>query len=229
MSRHLDALWEQALPEDITEGKEAYARYHKTLQRFALYYKFGIVPVVEAFAALSPNNDYHGNLRSLASVLQHVKEGCGRPYTVSTYKACGKRAVSYLTGEVSFLDTVKGLKTRAFRHNLLYPETSREVTVDGHMYAAFVGQQLTMKEAALLFGRSPKKYHEVAEAIVKLARGKHMSPCQCQAVLWITRKRVNSIKFAAQYDLFADATDLGKAAASPQQLLPYQPKEPHDA
>lgn len=224
MIHNLHSLWDQAAPDDITEGIRAYGRYHATLRGFADYYGFELQTTVEAFAALSPNNDYKGNLRSLASVLQHVRNDCKRPYTVSTYRACAERAITYLTGEVNFLSKVKGMKITAFRHNLIYPLTSRKVTVDGHMYAAYVGKRLTMKEAALELGRGKTKYNEVAQAITTVAREHNILPCEAQAVLWITRKRVNAIKFNAQKDLFLDSTDLGRALARPEEYLPYPVK-----
>lgn len=216
---NLYGLLERATPEDITEGSLAYERYHTTLQRFARYYGFGIVPTTEAFAALSPNNDYHGNLRSLAGVLDHVRHGRDGKPRVSTYGACAERAISYVRGDVSFVDTVKGQKITAFRHNLLYPATSKEVTVDGHMYLAWSAKTGTMKDAAA--GISSKLYAQIARDVAHLAKTRKMLPHQMQAVLWITRKRSLDIKMPKQPSLFNGFDDLGLADVRPEDYLPY--------
>ena len=219
MMENLVSLWDSAHPHDIEEGCKAYERYNKTLHRFAEWYGFGIVPTVEAFAALSPNNDYHGNLRSLASVLQFVAAPHISGYKVSTYRACAERAITYLTGEVSFLDTVIGPKIRAFRHNLLYPDTSKEVTVDGHMLHAWLGTSGTMKDAASEM--SLKRYRLIAADIQRMARAHKLLPHQVQAALWITRKRQGAIKLDKQQSLFHAQTDLGKADVYPKDYPPY--------
>ena len=125
MIDNLIALYAQSTDTDKLEGMLAYRRYHRVMRAFAKFYGFGIVPTVEAFAATSPNNDYHGNLRSMAAVLWAVK--MRKPpssMTTTCYNACAIRAYSYVAGDVSFLETVKGEKITVFRHNLLYPRTS---------------------------------------------------------------------------------------------------------
>jgi len=185
------------------------------------------VPTVEVFAATSPNNDYHGNLRSMASVLDAVRKGIPpERVTVTCYNSCATRAYVYATGEVSFLDTVGGEKITAFRHNLLYPRTSRRVTVDGHMFAAWKGDtSMTMKEAALEFGRSKKHYVAVEQDIVKLARRHKMLPHQMQAILWITRKRVNAIRYSTQLHMDHGKADVSRILCKPEHYPPFPPKE----
>ncbi len=169
---------------------------------FAHHYKTPLSRVTSAFVALSPNSDYIGNLRSLTSVLEGVRAGLSaEEITVSTYKACRNRAVQYLTGEADFLRTVRGPKIRAFRDNILRPKTSRLVTVDGHMVAAFMGNpNMTMKDAAYHLTRRAQ-YNEIADAITAIADNQGIAPCQAQAVLWHARKRIFNIKFDAQTSL----------------------------
>ena len=205
---------------DWNYGRVAYETYHQVLLAYANKYGFGIVPVVEAFASLSPNNDYHGNLRSLASVLHGINSGTPLDsIIVSTYNACRNRAYSYVTGQTSFLDTVKGPKIIAFRHNLLYPDTSKEVTIDGHMYAIAAGRKITMKEAALSFSRSDSGYSVVAKIIKEQAKAHKVLPHQLQASLWIGRKRIYDIKLNKQPNLFwADPWNL---YVTPEEFGPY--------
>lgn len=206
---------------DITEGKLAYIRYNYVMEAIADKYSIGIVPTVEAFAALSPNNDYKGNLRSLVTLLEYVTTD--RPdWTVSTYRACGERALSYLYGAVSFVDTVKGLKTRAFRNNLLYPMWSKDVTVDGHIaiIAKDLGDKATMKDALL----SNSEYRNAEEAIQKICMNdpRFDLPHQLQAALWLFRKRSLAIKMSTQEDFFRDASETQIAV---EDILPFTQKE----
>lgn len=71
----LSALLAQADSTDRKDGARAYAAYRTVLQRFADHYGAPLDRTVAAFAALSPNNDYHGNLRSLSSVLRAHRDG----------------------------------------------------------------------------------------------------------------------------------------------------------
>jgi len=199
---HLRAAWGRVTRHDIEMGMRAYPTYNATLRLFSDVYWTPFVQTVEAFAALSPNNDYHGNLRSLASVLYGFRIGVGpEAVTVSTYKSCAVRAFSYLTGEVSFLDTVRGRKITSFRHNLLYPDTSRLVTVDGHMLGVWAGKHLTMKQAVpYLRGGT---YDAIERAVQRLSKREGIPCAAVQATLWMQRKRERGVVFSEQTELFS--------------------------
>lgn len=220
MSRkNLKDLYDQASAGDREQGVKSYPCYHDTLQGYARFYAAPFVQTVEAFAALSPNNDLHGNLRSLASLLQArmAREPLDTAI-VSTYRACAERAWGYLSGDVSFLDTVKGPKITAFRHNILYPTTSTQVTVDGHMVGAWLGDQLTMSEANLAL--NPAMYREIAQAIRGIARREKIPVPAAQATLWITKKRLSGVKYDPQIDLFTRETRWS-GVISPRTCPPY--------
>ena len=193
--------WASVTAEDRATGARSYPAYHATLRAFAALYQAPFVGTVEAFAALSPNNDYHGNLRSLASLLYARATGAGLDSaTVSTYRACAVRAWGYLTGEVSFLDTVGGRKITSFRHNLLYPDTSNRVTVDGHMVAVWVGKELTMREAVHYL--NGQIYDAIERTVRSVARAEGLPAPAVQATLWVHRKRTRGILFSTQQGLF---------------------------
>jgi hypothetical protein len=97
--RALQAAWSEVPDEDKEMGLKAYPVYHPTLRGMATHYGTPFIPTVEAFVAMSPNSDYHGNLRSLANVLAAIKAGDRfEDCVISTYRACGRRAWGYLTG-----------------------------------------------------------------------------------------------------------------------------------
>lgn len=223
-AKNIERAWQDVTPSDLEMGRAAYPTYHHTLKGLADHYGAGFVQTVEAFVALSPNNDYHGNLRSLVSVMDAQFRSI--PFTrvtISTYRACGLRAWSYLTGDVSFLDTVKGRKITSFRDNILYLDQSRKVTVDGHMIALACGKDMTMSEANLAL-RQRGLYDATEGAVIRLARRHGTSPCAAQAALWTMRKRSRGIKIDLQLSLFEDGTKWDRVLP-PDVLKPYPHKK----
>ncbi len=220
-AENVAAAFRQLLPSDLEFGAMAYPMYHAAMRRFATHYRAPFVQTVEAFVALSPNNDYHGNLRSLASVLAAARDGRGvDSFNVTTYRACAIRAMGYITGQVSFLDTVRGPKITAFRHNILYPHTSRRVTVDGHMIGVWHGENLTMKQAAALMV-GPAHYARIEADFLTIARRVKLQGCALQAALWTARKRERGVKYEDQVELFSGLTRL-EELPDPQDYPPIE-------
>lgn len=219
---NLKAMFARADKVDLAEGLLAYQRYHRVIHDMAAHW--GTFPdrTLAAFVALSPNNDYVGNLRSLASCLEGVM--AGKPVEnvkVSTYNHCRDRAYSYLLGRVNFLDDAKGLKIRNFYHNVLCPDSNLWVTVDGHICAVWRGERLTMKEAIV---KGKHEYNEIANAIKRLAFSEFMLPNQYQTVLWFTRKRTLGIKVgsAMQHDWLMPSDDMWKTYHNVDEIKPYK-------
>ena len=218
--RNLRHMYEQADADDVREGKLAYERYNAVMREFADAYDAPLDRTLAAFCALSPNNDYFGNLRSLASVLDGVRRGVPCDLvTVSTYKHCRDRAYSYVTGDACFLSTSKGPKIRAFYHNILDPYDRRYVTIDGHMKAAYEGRAMTMKEAIV---RTKGEYDRISNAAKCLARSEGLIPCQLQAIIWFARKRTQRVKYNAQLRLFGDPSDVWGTVVRVNEAPPYE-------
>lgn len=218
MSRHLRKMYEQADDIDRAEGRLAYQRYHEVIRMFADEYSAPFDRTLAAFVALSPNNDYFSNLRSLASVLQEwQKQGSEVNATVSTYNHCRRRAWGYLTGEMRFLDVVKGPKIRAFYHNILDPDCRKHVTVDGHMVCAYRGVDLIMKDATV----RRAEYRRIENSCKRLARELDLIPNQLQAIIWFARKRTRHIKYEPQLDMFRDTGDVWRTIITPEEARPY--------
>lgn len=215
---NLKRIYEQADATDRREGKLAYERYHYLLWDIAVKYDFPFERVVAAFAALSPNNDYWGNLRSLVSVLHGINEGIPcEAITISTYGHCRDRAHAYLLGASDFVKTVRGPKIRAFYFNILDPLDRAHVTIDGHMVAAYRANTGTMKENIV----RKREYEEVARACKRLASYMNLIPNQLQATIWFARKRILNIKFDPQLDLFAGVDNAWKTVVDINSIKPY--------
>lgn len=195
------AIWSRADAVDRRDGAIAYPTYRRMMVEFAEHYGIPLNRVVAAFCALSPNSDYIGNLRSLRSVLRGLQFGDPLgSITVSTYRACLLRAYRFASGAGDFLVETKGPKTRAFYDNILNPETSDRVTVDGHVSAIVRGMtDATMKTAIV---KSLQEYRSCERAVTGAAAAVGVPPTTMQATIWLTRKRENRALFAPQLDLF---------------------------
>jgi hypothetical protein len=64
-------LIHQAEDIDIDDGLKAYFRYHDMMVELSSHYNVPLSSVTGAFVALYPNSDYHGNLRSVVSMLEN--------------------------------------------------------------------------------------------------------------------------------------------------------------
>jgi hypothetical protein len=156
-----------------------------------------------AFCALSPNNTEANNLIDLGSCLIS-----GDRAVIRTYTHCKRRALAILSG-AAWPDAILGQKTRAMWHNICWPDDPAWVTVDGHMFSVWHGRRFTMDQARI----TPALYAEIAAGITQASKGSGLSPCQYQACLWLTWKRLHRIVYNPQLRLdFGDRDSLGVEA-----------------
>jgi hypothetical protein len=206
---------------DWAEGQLAYLRYNQTLSNIAEHYGWrDTQSVVAAFVTLSPKNDYIGNLRSLVSVLVGVNKLSEiDTIKVSTYNHARNRAVAYAVGALEFDVPQRRLKIMSFYHNIVNPADNRWVTVDGHMHAAWLGDdRLTMEQARIA---SRYRYRVVAADLKMLAFENYLLPNQLQAIIWFTRKRVLRVKADLQCDLFLPRNDQWRSYFAPETIKPF--------
>lgn len=196
---------------------ESYRRLHGMMERLAVSYEVRLENVVACFSALSPNNDYLGNLRSTVTLLEGRRRGLPvESCTVSTYGACKLRAWEFLAGE-DFLTRTVGKKTRNFYINILDPEENTAVTIDGHMYCIWIGKRMTMRQAV----RERMAYDAVADGCRELAAHEGMLPNQLQAMLWFTWKRIHNVVYSPQLNLLNPA-DHWNMDLVPEHIKPYR-------
>jgi hypothetical protein len=217
---NIEKVLSQADEVDIREGKMAYQNYHDLMRRIAEHYQVGFVQTVAAFVALSPNNDYVGNLRSLVTVAKRVQDRLPIPeegLRTSSYGHCVARAYQYLTGEEDFWFRTKGPKIRSFYINILLPQDNRFVTIDGHMYNAWSGGLTPLKQIA----RAGFSYNEIVKDFKIVARRQNLIPCQVQAIVWFAWKRINNIVYEPQLSLFGDKEDCWGLKLKPEEIRSY--------
>jgi hypothetical protein len=214
--KRLQAVMDQVDSTDWEEGLVAYERYRTTMLSFAQHYSFTLAQVTGCFVALSPNNDYKGNIKSLATVLHGIRSGWKLEEIVTTtYNACRARAYLYANG-VDFLSHAKGPKTRAFYQNILDPTDPSPVTVDGHMTNIWLGTLMTMSEVV----RARAPYNSVAHDIRAVAFSRLLRGCQCQAMLWFAWKRINNVVYSPQLSIFR-AGDQWGTQIDPAGIKPF--------
>lgn len=183
----------------------AYFAYNLTMSKCGMMFGLPVASVIGAFCALSPNNDYMGNLRSLVSVAHgYINNVPVEDITVSTYNACKLRAWQCLSG-VDFLSFTRGPKTRSFYKNITSPTDNNSVTIDGHMFSVWSGTRFRMKEVAHFKFR----YEDIAKDFRTVARQIGILPSQLQAICWFAWKRMNRIVYDAQLNMFSSNDQWG--------------------
>jgi hypothetical protein len=223
---NLAAMFALADGDDLAEARLSYGRYHQVMRDLAELYGFPVERAAAAFCALSPNNDYVGNLRSVVSLLYGVRHGWPLDeIQCSTYRHCLARAHDYVTGAAGFLAETEGRKIRSFYRNILNPDDPRYVTVDGHVCAAWRGERLTMKEALV---KGDREYDRIEGAVMALACRAGMLPNQYQAAIWFTRKRVFNIRAEMHRDLFIDG-DVWRTYRDVRVIRPFGRRRPGQA
>lgn len=216
--RNLNLMFQRADKHDREEGMLAYQRYHAVMMTIANKYGVPLPRIIAGFVSLSPNSDYIGNLRSLISVCEGMRDCVPvDQITVSTYKHCRDRAALYLSGQKEFITNTTGQKILNFYHNVLDPFDPKWVTIDGHMVASWRGKNLTMKEAII---RRKSEYHEIGHAAKQLAFQNFMLPNQYQAIVWFARKRYLGVRYDNQTDIFFQG-DVWRTAQKADDLRPY--------
>jgi len=213
---NLKKVFSQATPHDIAEGRDSYPRYRRIMELMGAKHGFDHRTAAAVFCALSPNNDYYGNLRD-ASTLLRAKRALKNldDFRVSTY-GNNKRKAWALAGGADPLELIKAPKTRSFFLNVCDPADPVPVTVDGHIYNCWNGRRVN-----LVGLRGLPDYDEVAEGVRCLAREHGMVPCQMQGVLWMTWKRMHGILITPQTTFWCD--DLIYADVGFQKQVELEP------
>jgi hypothetical protein len=231
--------YEKSDPVERVEAMQSYERYRKICGAIAERHGFSLEIACGVFSALSPNNEYHGNIRDLETVLVNERAGNGPDsYRVATY-GNNKRKASEIARGTPVAECIRALKTWNFFNNVYDPSDPNYVTVDGHMYWCWRGHAGTVKglrgqsrtttglRGTPTLGRA--LYGEIAGDIKGLALALGIVPCQLQAILWVTWKRLHKRAYDFQTTFFpkdfevAGLIDLGRRPKT--QPVPRPPKQ----
>lgn len=153
--------------------------YCKTLSE---YYNVPLIKVAGILSALSPNNTFRSNVKSLERFLR--TSGNCKVTTFGNQKKKAQRILdaSEAITEDEIMDMLgKGLKTRAFFHNIYKPMTSQMVTVDLWMIR-WAKQNKLIPEKGVL---TDKRYRNIEKAVVQYSKELNMLPSEFQAGVWV--------------------------------------------
>lgn len=187
-----DADWQIA--------RQAWFRYQRIVGGIAARYGFPTHIGAAVFAALSPNNDYLGNIRDVNRLLEAAAAGKGLgDFKVSTYGANKRKAWRIVKGE-NPLDLIVFPKTRNFYLNIVDPTDPQPVTVDGHIFNAWSGVRRRLNSAEMK--GYTKSYGQVAEDIRQIAVDRGMVSNVAQGGIWYCWKRLHRIKHSDQMEFW---------------------------
>lgn len=195
---NLRRVAEKCLPSDRIAALNSYFKYKELTSKIADNYGFTPETGAAVFAALSPNNDYFGNLRDCDRLLRAAVCGLAlSQFSVSTYGNNKIKAWRIAKGE-NPLDLIVANKTRNFFLNITDPTDPVPVTVDGHMLNCWRNEKMR-----LVGLRSTKNdYHTVADGVRQVASELNLIPSQCQGLIWLTWKRIHSIRLGKQQEFW---------------------------
>ena len=201
MSReNLERVLDSASHADWEIASQAWFRYQRIVTGIAATFGFSATTGAAVFAALSPNNDYIGNIRDTVRLLAAAAGGRSlQDFKVSTYGENKKKAWRIAHGE-NPLDLIVANKTRNFFLNILDPADPLPVTVDGHIFNAWNGRRIPLNGAAMkAYGRY---YSEVADIIRQLGVERRLLPNVVQGLIWYAWKRQHRIKHTDQMEFW---------------------------
>lgn len=197
---NLERVLENANQADWEIASQAWFRYNKIVGGIAERCGFTVRTGAAVFAALSPNNDYLGNLRDTARLLIAADNGMDiDDFKVSTYGANKAKAWQIAMG-VEPLDLIVAPKTRNFFLNVANPADPFPVTVDGHIFNAWAGRRIPLNSAQMK--GFAKQYDTVADAIRQIGVERRLLPNFVQGLIWYCWKRIHSIKLDGQMEFW---------------------------
>lgn len=188
----------QAGESEIRIAQQAFPKYNKIVTALAAKHGFSAEIGAAVFSALSPNNDYYGNLRDTSRLMEAAANQRDlTSFKVSTYGNNKRKAWRIAHGEPP-LDLIVSDKTRNFFLNINNPYDPMPVTIDGHMFNMWLGQRVN-----LVGLRVPKSlYYTVADGVRTLAQETGYLPCEVQGILWYTHRRIHNILRSSQLTLW---------------------------
>lgn len=199
---NLERVMDLAGELDLKTAEEAWFRYNRIVGAVAANYGFPLVVGAAVFSALSPNNDYLGNLRDVKTLLAAAQAGLAlEDFSVSAY-GNNKRKAWLIAHGTNPLDVIVFPKTRNFFLNVLDPADPVPVTVDGHIFNAWANTRLSLASAAQK-GRA-KLYNIVANDIRQIGAERRMLPNVVQGVIWYVHKRIHRIRWSAQLSFWEE-------------------------
>lgn len=137
-------------------------------------------------AVLSPGLRWDNNVEAARQVItyERMPKGVGR-----VWPANYRKAIAILRGENAYL-VLGGNKVRAFWHCILEPNNKIHVCIDGHAYAIWKGERITVENTPNI---TNNLYSRISSDYAEASLNTGLSPCQLQAITWCAWRRVHGV------------------------------------
>jgi hypothetical protein len=206
--QHVIAHWDQATPEEKSQGARWYPDAHHVAKAIAK-----LDPSIKddkeaahkgagVLSAYSPQQNWWANQHNAARSFVNGKAvGKGEGLMVMGSHATAAQRV--MNGE-NHQDVLKGPKTQDFAHLIEHGgkdeegNPSKRVVIDRHALSVAAGRRLNADDVKGFKSGSRPHYEHVAEqyrtaaAVLSHREGRTIAPHEVQAVTWLTRQRLNA-------------------------------------
>lgn len=202
-TRHIAAMLMQASQADLIAGLAWYRQAGELAERLAHAYGVTAHQAAGVLAAISPQMGWRQNCAVAEAMIAAYTAGDdamvvpGQGLPAMRRKACAILALSGAdaSDRTAIERILSGPKITAFYRNI--SGSTADVTVDGHAYAVWKGERIFTSDTPSI-GKALREsisraYTLVAARSAELC-GEELTPCQVQAVTWVTYRRLNRVE-----------------------------------
>lgn len=196
------SIYHRASRLEVDAGLRWYFTAHEEAERIGLPLRPYTLKQSTTFtgaaliAALSPGLRWERNVEAAERVISgEGLEGLGVRWYDGVRK--GQRILAGERAE----DVLKGNKVLAFWDNIRNPVDSQAVTIDGHAYAIWSAERITLDDIPPI---SDKLYLRIQADYVEAANVVGIRPHQLQAITWTAWRRLSGISSAHYLPLFEE-------------------------
>jgi hypothetical protein len=182
-------IYNQATEQEIKDGLDWYNKANTDCLAVLAHFPhqaYNINSVAGITAALSPRNKWARNIIDTYSLLTDSNSKVGT-FNANKAKALAIKNLIFAT-KTEVLDCLGGEKVRSFYQNILDPQDTTIVTVDGHAIGVWLGSRATSVSAA------GDAYTTIQDAYIRTANELEIIPNQLQAITWLVYRRIHGIK-----------------------------------
>lgn len=184
IEHNIDSILKNVNPKDMSLGIQWYAEAHSFCKDLSIKYNVPFRKVVGVCVVLSPLKSWNLNKRITEDFLQC--NDCGH------FESATKKALLILNLKVEpdqdllwdhfIMQIIGGKKTKAFYHNIVYPNNYSYVCLDSHMW------KLKPKKWQHI---TPNRYQIMSNVIIQKADELDICPNHLQAILWLKIRKKN--------------------------------------
>lgn len=178
-------LLPEVTEEDMSSGLSWYFDVNQLCQEWSAQVgqaNFTPIHAAGIIAALSPMRSWPDNIRKAREVLD-TGTTTGLGHTLETAQLIRHGFdPEFLIGR-----TGQNLKVQAFFNNIAFPDTSKHVTVDRHMWTFLCNDFDVVRKAGLYF--KSYEYEWASDRVRNVAADLEILPHQLQSVIWLTWRR----------------------------------------